>query len=140
MSELYEQRLNDVEREQVRQGERLGRIEGDVGKIGAGVDKLLERDANRPKALSWGAIGGAIAATAAGMISVAVVGWWVIGSSPAVRDLDDKIASTDRQLDSKIADVNRRVDRLDDPEIGRVPTVERKVRDLEAWQPRVTKF
>ena len=79
MSENHEQRLSDVEREQVRQGERLSRIETDVGKIGAGVDKLLER----PKGLSWGAVGGTIVATAGGLLSVAAVGWWLIGSSPA---------------------------------------------------------
>jgi len=136
MSENHEQRLSDVEREQVRQGERLSRIETDVGKIGAGVDKLLER----PKGLSWGAVGGTIVATAGGLLSVAAVGWWLIGSSPAVRDLEKEVAAVRSDTERKVEAVERRVDKLDDPEIGRVPRVERKVHELDQWAPRVTRY
>lgn len=134
--QALEQRVGELETGQARQEVRLGRIESDVGKIGTGVEKLLERDARRPQAMSWATVVGACG----GIATVAVVGWWLIGSSPAVRELHDKISDKAREIERQVADVNRRVDRLDDPEIGRVPTVERKVRDLEIWQPKVTKY
>lgn len=147
MSDNHEKRLSDVEREQVRQGERLGRIESDVGKIGAGVERLLERDAKRPPQMTWSTIG----ATAGGLAAVAAVGWWLVGSAPAVQALKSEIGDARQALKSEISDarqalkeelgaVSARVTRLDDPEIGRVPAVERRVRELEAWQPRVTRY
>lgn len=114
MSENHEQRLSDVEREQVRQGERLGRIESDVGKIGSGVERLLERDAKRPQAVTFQAATGACI----GVAAIAAVVWWLIGNAPAVQDLD------------------RRLSKLDDPEVGRVTRVEKEL----GWQPRVTRY
>jgi hypothetical protein len=134
--ELLEGRVGEVEREQARQGERLGRIESDVGKIGTGVERLLERDAKRPQALSWGTI----AATAGGLIGVAAVGWWLIGTSPAVQDLRERIADVKAALDRRVDTVEKDVTRLNDPEIGRVPALERKVRELDQWTPRVTRY
>jgi hypothetical protein len=113
MSENHEQRLSDVEREQVRQGERLGRIESDVGKIGAGVERLLERDAKRPQAMTFQTVAG----TCVGLAAVAGVVWWLIGSAPAVQELRDRLS------------------KLDDPDIGRVTRVEKEL----GWQPRVTR-
>lgn len=114
-------RVADVEREMARQGERQVRMEtklehhdAKLGEIGNGVKMLLERDAKRPQAISWGAI----ASACGGIVAIAAVGWWLIGSSPAIVDLQ------------------KRVDKLDDPDIGRVTRIEK---DL-GWAPRVTKF
>lgn len=124
MSQHLEDRVGALERETVRQGEQLGQVKAevsqvraDVGKVAAGVDRLLEREAARPQSLT----GKTIAATCAGLLSIAAVGWWLVGSSPAVVDL------------------GRRLDRLDDPQVGRVPALERKVDQIGAWQVRVTR-
>lgn len=115
---VLEERVGQVEQaqsrlglEQARQGERLGRIEKDVGDVSAGVKQLLEREARRPESLS----GKTIAATCAGLASCALVVWWLIGSSPAVTALD------------------KRLDRLDDPVTGRVTAIERRVDKLDGW-------
>lgn len=123
--QLLEERVGTLEREQARQGAKLDHLSGVVGEVSSGVKTLLERDARRPQALSWGVI----AATAGGLIGVAAVGWWLIETSPAVRELNGRIDK-----------VNERVTRLDDPEIGRVPAVERKVHELDQWAPRVTRY
>jgi hypothetical protein len=47
--------------------------------------------------------------------------WWLIGNAPAVQDLD------------------RRITRLDDPEIGRVPRLEKRVDTLTGWGAKVVK-
>ncbi|HRN84534.1 MAG TPA: hypothetical protein PK857_06910 [Hyphomicrobium sp.] len=134
--QALEQRVGELETGQARQEVRLGRIESDVGKITSGVEKLLERDARRPQALTWQAV----AATCVGMAAVAVVGWWLIETAPAVRAIDDKVAKARADMTAEVRAVERRVDRLDDPEIGRVPAVERRVRELEQWAPRVTRY
>jgi hypothetical protein len=110
---MIEERVGQLEREQARQGERLGRMEADLGKTAAGVERLLERDAKRPSAVT----GQTIVATCAGLGVVAGVVWWLIGSSPAVQELD------------------RRLTRLDDPEVGRVPRIEKEL----GWTPRIVR-
>lgn len=113
--EVLEERVGKLETEQVRQGARLDELVRDVGKIGSGVEKLLDREAKRPPALTWATIGG----TAAALVSIALVGWWLISSSPAIQDLRD------------------RVSRLDDPEVGKVRRLEERTRELETWRPTV---
>ncbi|CAN1722005.1 protein of unknown function [Hyphomicrobium sp. 1Nfss2.1] len=115
--DLLENRVGEVEREQARQGARLERIELDMSKANAGIDKLLERDQKRPQAITWPAIAG----VACGLAAVATVGWWLIGSAPAVQDLD------------------RRLSKLDDPDIGRVRVLERRIDKLDGWQPNVVR-
>lgn len=114
---LLEERVGKVETEQARQGAQLDQIKADVAKSNAGIEKLLDRDAKRPQAITWPLIAGA----ACGLAGVAAVGWWLIGTAPAVQDLD------------------RRLTKLDDRDIGRVKVLEDKTRDLEAWAPRVTR-
>lgn len=109
---MIEDRVGALEREQARQGERLGRIETDISDTKDGTNKLLERDAKRPPSLTWQAI----AVTCGGLGSVAAVVWWLIGSSPAVVDLE------------------KRLSRLDDPEIGRVKRIEKQL----GWQTQTT--
>lgn len=124
--QLLEDRVGQLEQEQFRQGERLGRVESDVGDIKSGVrqlldrqtsaeQKALEREASAPHALTWKTI----AATCGSIVAVAYVVWWLIGSSPAVVDL------------------SKRLDRLDDPQVGRVPAVERRLDKLDGWQATV---
>lgn len=121
---VLEERVGQVEQaqsrlglEQARQGERLGRIEKDVGDVSAGVKQLLEREARRPESLN----GRTIAATCAGVASVAVVVWWLIGTAPAVLD------------------IGKRLDRLDDPVTGRVPSLEKRFDKLDGWQATTTR-
>lgn len=114
-AELLQDRVGNVEQELARQGERIGVLSHDVTRIGAGVDKLLERETRRPQAITWTAIG----ATCGGLVSIAIVVWWLISSSPAVQD------------------ITRRLDKLDDPQIGRVPALEKRVDKLEGWAPQV---
>ncbi len=113
--QVLEERVGQLEQEQFRQGERLGRVEGDVGEIKSGVRQLLERQATAPAALTWKTI----AATCGSGVAVAYVVWWLIGSSPAVVDL------------------SKRLDRLDDPIVGRVPAVERRIDKLDSWTTTV---
>jgi len=116
--ETLESRVGEVEREQARQGAKLDHLTREVGGISAGVDKLLERDAKRPQAMTWWTV----FAAAGGLVSVALVGWWLVGAAPAVQDLD------------------KRLTRLDDPEFGRIPRVEKKIQELEAWRPSITRY
>lgn len=95
------------------QGHDIAGLKADTSKIGAGVERLLERDAKRPQAMTWQTV----VATCAGLGVVAGVGWWLIGSSPAVQDLD------------------RRLTKLDDSEIGRVRRLERAL----GWSTSVNK-
>lgn len=113
--QVLEDRVGQLEQEQFRQGERLGRVEGDVGEIKSGVRQLLDRQASAPAALT----GKTIAATCASLVSIAVVVWWLIGASPAV------------------VDMGKRLDRLDDPTVGRVPSMERRLDKLDGWQATV---
>jgi hypothetical protein len=56
-------------------------------------------------------------AAASGWTANAGVVWWLIGTSPALMEL------------------GRRMDRLDDPQIGRVPAIERRLETLTGWHP-----
>lgn len=96
-------RVDKIERVQERFGARLEHVEKTVDKVAVGVDRLLERDARRPEALTWRAI----AAVCGGAVTIALVGHWLIAQAPAVQEL------------------GRRVDKLDDPDIGRVTRIER---------------
>lgn len=115
--ELIDSRVGKVETEQARQGERLDRMESDIHNIGEGVKTLLDRDAKRPDGMTWKSI----AATCGGLLAVAVVVAAIIELSPSVRDLD------------------KRLSKLDDPDVGKVGTIEGRVGELEAWRPRVTR-
>lgn len=119
-----EDRVGQVEREQVRQGEQLGRVSSElrsldtrVGDVGADVKQLLAREAKRPGAPTLQTI----ALTCGGLGAVAGVVWWLIAQSPAVQDLA------------------KRMDRLDDPQVGRVPAIERRIETLTGWTARVVK-
>lgn len=116
--ETLESRVGDLEREQTRQGVQLDNLRRDVGDVSTGVKQLLERDAKRPQAMTWWTV----FAAAGGLVSVALVGWWLVGAAPAVQDLD------------------KRLTRLDDPEFGRIPRAEKQIRELEAWRPSVTRY
>lgn len=119
MSEI-ETRVGAVERDLVRQGEQLSQVRSEVRVVGEGVNRLLERDAKRPDALT----GRTVAATliAAGTI-VSMLGaftWWLIAMSPSMTGLE------------------RRVTKLDDPEMGRVGALERNMqRVLTGWETTV---
>ena len=117
-----EHRVGQVELEQARQGEQLQQVRAEVrqtrdevAKVNSGVEKLLERQASAPSALT----GKTIAATCGGLVGVAYVVWWLIGASPAVVDL------------------GRRLDRLDDREVGRVPAIERRLDKVDGWTATV---
>lgn len=110
-------RVGALEREQARLGERVESVDRKVDVVQIGIDKLLERDAAKPAGLT----ARTIAATCGGLASVAIVVWWLIGSSPAVEQLRERVL------------------KLDDPQVGRVPALEKKVERLGTWQVRVTK-
>jgi hypothetical protein len=117
--ELYEERLGHVEnglaglKADVRVlGHDVAGLKSDFAKVGDGVGKLLDREARRPE-ISLTVIGG----TAGALVSIAVVVWWLIGHSPAVQALENRVM------------------RLDDPEVGRVSRVEREL----GWTARITK-
>jgi hypothetical protein len=120
-----EDRVGKVELEQARQGQDLRHLSGEVasvkasvGEVGHDVKQLLTREARRPAAVTLQTV----AMTCAGLASIAAVVWWLIGTSPAVTEL------------------GRRMDRLDDPQVGRVPAIERRLETLIGWHPtRVTK-
>ncbi len=118
--EVLEERVGKVEDGLARlsaevrvQGHDLTSLKGDVSKIGTGVERLLERDAKRPHPMTWQTI----VATCGGLGIVAGVVWWLIGSSPAVQTLE------------------RRLDRLDDPDIGRVTRLEKEA----GWSARIVR-
>lgn len=115
--EVLEGRVHDLEREQARQGAVQARLVDEVKDVSSGVKQLLERQAGAPSTLT----GKTIAATCGGLVGVAYVVWWLIGASPAVVDL------------------RSRVDELDNPRVGRVPAMERRLEKLDAWTPRVTR-
>ncbi len=115
---MIEERVGTLEREQARQGERLSRIETDVGKIGSGVEKLLERDAKRPDVMTGKTVAATLLTTGAVISMLGAFVWWLIAQSPAVTGLE------------------KRVSRLDDPDTGKVPRLENALR---GWQTSVSK-
>lgn len=122
--------------------ERVGALEGDVSRLRTDVavlgrdvsdiklqsttiltaiTDLKTQNASRPAAPNYRAVGATTLAIAAGLGTVGTFVWWFIGASPAIEDL--------RQ---KIRDVTSEVRRLDDPEIGKVPRMER---EFGRWVP-----
>lgn len=116
--------------------ERVGQLEGRVGRIetsvaligskqdamasqvhdvGAGVRTLLEREAKRPEPTTWKNVAGTLGATVSVMGALAIFVWWFIAASPIVQAID------------------KRLTRLDDPEVGRVPRLEREA----GWTAKV---
>lgn len=111
-------RVDKIERVQERFGVRLEHVERTVDKVAVGVDKLLERDARRPDALTWRAI----AAVCGGAVTIALVGQWLIAHAPAVQDLE------------------RRVEKLDDADVGRVTRIERHIEaSTPGWNAAVVR-
>lgn len=125
---------------QIKIEERVGALEGDVSRLRTDVALLGDRVADvksqnstiltvvqslekqnltRPKSQDFKSLAAACAALAA----VAVVGWWLIGTAPVI----EEIRATQRELRSDL-------DRLDDPEIGKVPRLERQ---FGVWVPEV---
>jgi hypothetical protein len=113
-------RVGSLERETARHGEQLNRVSAEIGHVrgavsdvGTDVRKLLEREAKRPGMPTVQTV----ALTCAGLGSIAGVVWWLIAQSPAVIDLV------------------KRMDKLDDPQVGRVPALERRLETLTGWEP-----
>jgi len=69
-----EDRVGELKMEQVRQGERLGRIETDGGKTLAAVEKLVERERKRPDGITWSQFG----AGALSMLTLCAALWWTV--------------------------------------------------------------
>ena len=115
MSEL-ETRVGAVERDLVRQGEQLSQVRAEVRVVGEGVNRLLDRDAKRPDAITSRTV--ATTLIAAGTIVTMLGGftWWLIAHSPAVASLEQRLT------------------RLDDPEMGKVPSLERRVDRMGQWE------
>lgn len=114
--QVLEERVGQLEREQTRQGEQLGQVRAEVSKIGAGVEKLLDREARRPDALTGKTIVATLISTGVAVSMLAGFVWWMIANAPAVESLD------------------RRLTKLDDPELGRVRRLEVRVDTLEGWK------
>lgn len=116
--------------------ERVGQLEGRVGRIetsvallgskqdamstqvadiGAGVRTLLDREAKRPEPTTLKNVGVTLALTASVVGSLAVFVWWFIETSPIVQALE------------------KRITRLDDPQVGRVPRLEKEA----GWTAKV---
>lgn len=100
-------RIDLLERTNERFAARLEHVEETVNKTATGVERLLERDASRPDALTWKTV-------AATMIAILGIGgglttftWWIVAQSPAVTDLQTRLGE------------------LDSPRAGRVTIIER---------------
>jgi len=72
--QVLEERVGTLEREQVRQGERLSRIEADGSKTLAAVEKLVERESKRPEGITWSQFG----AGALSMLTLCAALWWTV--------------------------------------------------------------
>lgn len=121
MSEL-DSRVGVLEREQARHGEKLSQLtadvhaaRGDVAGVASDIKQLLAREQSKPAALT----GTTVAATCGSLVAVAYVVWWLIGASPAVVALQG------------------RLDKLDDPQIGRVTRIENRIDKLDGWAPSI---
>lgn len=119
-----EERVGRTEDELRRQGERLAQVSTELGSVqravtdvGTDVKQLLAREARRPTPLT----GATILVTLGSLGAAAGVVWWLIGNAPAVQEL------------------GRRMDRLDDPIVGRVPALEKRVDTLSGWGAQVVK-
>lgn len=110
-----EGRVGRIETSVALLGSKQDLMKSDVDAIKAGVQTLIERDARRPEPASWKGIAGTLGATASVVGALALFVWWFIEASPIVQRLD------------------RRLTRLDDPEVGRVPRLEKEA----GWAPKV---
>lgn len=102
-------------------------LKGDVSEIGRGVRELITREAKRPEPMNGKSLFFALASVAGGLASISAVVWWLIGSAPVIKDLNDANTA-----------LSRRLDRLDDSEVGRVGDIERRVTKIEGWIVKVT--
>lgn len=119
--EHLESRVADVERGQAQLSadvrmlsHDVAGIKGDLGRVSDGVGRLLERDARRPDALTWKTIGASIGLVLVLGGGLATFVWWMVGASPSVRTIEDRLSE------------------LDSPRAGRVTVIERH---LEATAP-----
>lgn len=130
--------------------ERVGAVEGDVSKLrsevavlgrdvsgvksdvndvknqGISILSVLQemkiQDAARPQNTNWRTVLVTGAALFGSIGGIAAFVWWFVANSPAVQGVD------------------KRVTRLDDPEVGKVYHLERRVDELERtqrWNPNV---
>lgn len=116
-----EGRVGKVEREQARQGEQLDHLTKVVDKTATGVERLLEREAGRPDALTGRMVLGTLLATGTAIAMLAALTWWMIAISPAVQDLQARLTD------------------LDHPRRGRVQLLEQRMDTLSGWRPEVTR-
>jgi hypothetical protein len=110
-----EGRVGRIETSVALLGSKQDAMATQVGGVAAGVQTLLEREAKRGEPATWKNVGGTLAITASVLGSLAVFVWWFIEASPSMRDLE------------------KRVMRLDDPEVGRVPRLEKEA----GWSAKV---
>ena len=103
---------------------RLDHIERDVAQISDGVKTLIDRDARRPEPMSWTMLAGG----AGGLAAIALVGWWLIGQSPAVQELQDRMTDLDHEKRGRLTLVEQKVDKIGD-----------RLEQIEAWSPKVTR-
>lgn len=134
----YDARLIDVERRQenlasdmkVLQHDFSG-MRGDVNKLSASIEShhgklmtaihgLEQREAKRGQAWDFKTA----ATVCGGLAAIAVVGWWLIATSPVIEELK----GAQRTLEGRIG-------KLDDPEIGKVTRLQEEMR----WLPTVKK-
>lgn len=120
MSDVHE-RVGNLETTVARQGERMTHMERTLEHTANGVDQLLQRDAQRPEPASLKTVVATLLTTGAAVGMLGGFTWWLVASAPIVQELD------------------KRMDRLDDPVVGRVPALERKVKRLEGWEPRIVR-
>lgn len=114
-----EERVHKSETQLVRLGLRLEHVEQSVGEINVGVKSLLERAAARGDPLSWRGIAGAVVTTCAVLMALGGLVSWGIAVSPVVQDHE------------------RRLTKLDDPDVGRVTALERRMTDAKSWATSV---
>lgn len=108
-----EDRVGHLEVASAQLRTEVGAIKLSVADVGSDVKRLLDREARRPTPVT----GATVLMTLGSIGAAAGVIWWLIGNAPAVQDL------------------TRRMDRLDDAQVGRVTTLERKVETLTGWAP-----
>lgn len=102
-------------------------LQSDVSKIATGIQDLITKDARRPEPVSGRTIAGTIVATAAGLGSVATVVWWLIGTAPAVQELQTRMTKLDDRETGLVYRMDRRIDRM-----------ETRLNRIEDWVPTVT--
>lgn len=94
-----EARVGELERETVRQGATLSRVERDVSTIGLDVKQLLEANLRRPEPMNLKAV----AAICSAVVAVAVVGWWLVEHSPALLELRTRVTKLEWRLENPVS-------------------------------------